>query len=110
MPKYKFIRDNEIYEIPESRIRVLETRKEMIDFSIRDIVAMLEQLRQGDCRDLDLYVDIFELLYLIADLSFIELELIDNYGDDKLEQLGGYSKYLMRLDDTDDEDEQIKEV
>lgn len=98
MPKYRFIRDQEIYEIPEQKIRVLESRQEVIDFSIREVVTKLEELRRGDCRDLDQYVDIFELLYGIADLSFIELELIDNYGDDKLNKLGGYSKYLMRTD------------
>jgi hypothetical protein len=94
--KYRFIRDEEIFEIPEQRIRVLETRNEIIDFSIAEIKLKLDELRNGDCRDLDQYVDIFELLYGIADHSLIELELIDDYGDDKLNKLGGYTKYLER--------------
>jgi hypothetical protein len=101
MPKYRFIRDSDVYQIPEQRVRVLENRPEIIDFSIAEIHLLLEQLRNGDCRDLDLYVDIFELFFNVADHSLIELELIDTYGDEKLEKLGGYTKYLMRLDEED---------
>jgi hypothetical protein len=101
MPKYRFIRDSDVYQIPESRIRVLETRTEIIDFSIAELHLLLEQLRNGDCRDLDLYADIFEILFNVADHSLIELELIDNYGNEKLDKYGAYTKYLMRLDEED---------
>lgn len=102
MAKYRFIRDGDVNQIPEQRVRVLENRPEIIDFSIMEIKLKLDELRNGDCRDLDQYVDIFELLYVVADHSLIELELIDDYGDRKLETNGGYSKYLMKLDEEDE--------
>ena len=101
MAEYRFIRDQEVYQIPEQRVRVLETRNEIIDFSIAEIKEKLEELRFSDCRDLDLYVDIFELLYNVAEHSLIELELIDSYGDQKLDDEGGYSKYLRKWEDDD---------
>ena len=103
MAKYRFIRDGDVSQIPEQRVRVLENRPEIIDFSIAEIKLKLEELRNGDCRDLDLYVDIFELLFGIADHSLIELELIDNYGNQKLETGGGYTKYLMKMSEEDND-------
>jgi hypothetical protein len=99
MAKYRFIRDNEVYQVPEQRVRVLEERGEIVQHSINEVRNLLNELHDGDCRDLDKYVDIFELLYSIADHSLIELELIDSYGDEKLDRKGGFTKYLMRMDD-----------
>jgi hypothetical protein len=54
------------------------------------------ELKSSDCRNLDLYADLIEILYLLGELSFISTEQIEDYTDDKLEIRGGYSKYLKR--------------
>jgi len=96
MPKYELIRDNQIYNIPEDNIEVCDTREEIIKFGTKQIINNILELQEYDYRDLDLYVDIFELLYYLAELSFIDSEQIEDYLEEKLEKEGGYSKYLRK--------------
>jgi hypothetical protein len=35
MPKYKLIRDKEIFDIPEEQIEVCENRNEIVEFGIK---------------------------------------------------------------------------
>ena len=97
MAKYKLIRDKQIFQIDEALLEVCDTRAEIISFSIKEIMNMLLELQQSDCRDIDLFADIFEILYNLAEESYIEINDIDELVDFKLEELGSFSKYLKRL-------------
>lgn len=99
MAKYKLIRDKKVFQIDESLLEVCDTRAEVISFSIKELMNMLLDLQQGDCRDLEMFADIFEILYNLAEISFIEIDEIDDMVDFKSEQLGTFSKYLQRIDE-----------
>lgn len=96
MTKYQFIRDNTIFDYPEDRLEVCDNRFEILQFGIKECMNLLMELQETDGRDLDAYADIFELLYTIAEISFITEDQIHDMINKKLDINGGYSRYLKR--------------
>ena len=100
MSTYRLIRDKEIYSIPENLIEVCDNRFEIIQFGIKEIINLALELQETDFRDLDAIADIIELIYQLSEISFISSEQIDAHVLQKLNKLGGYSKYLKRKEDS----------
>ena len=92
-----FVRDNDVICFPEEVIDVCDNREEIIYYSFKELYHQLKVLKDSDCRDLDAYADIIELLFNIGSISFISTEQIDEYVNDKFEKHGGYTKYIRRI-------------
>lgn len=93
---YEIIREKEINSIDPELIEKCDSREEIVKFSIKKIINSVLELEDGDCRDLELYADIFELLYHISSISNITQEQIEKFSINKLEKYGGYSDLLRK--------------
>lgn len=92
------IRDGKIFEHDESLIEVCDNRQEIVNFSTKELLNMALELLESDGRDLDVYADMIELIYSLAEMSLINCEQIDDLVASKLETYGGYSKYLLKIE------------
>jgi hypothetical protein len=96
MPKFKIIRDKEIFNIPEELIEVCDTRPEIINYGCKELIKNILLLQESDFRDLDILADTIELLYTLGDISFLTTDMIDDMIEHRLETHGEFSKYLKR--------------
>lgn len=96
--EYSLVRDNLIYERDESLFEVCDNREEVVKFAIKKLYDLVFSLADGDCRDLDVYADMMELIFHIGEISNIHPELIEQYTIEKLNKEGGFSKFLIRIE------------
>ncbi len=94
--RYKLIRDELIYEYPEQRLEVCENRHEIIDFGVKEIINLAIELKSEDFRDLDIITDMIELIYYLAQISFINEGEIQEHLEKRFDDLGAFSKYLLK--------------
>ena len=97
--KYKLIRDKKIINYDESRIEVCDDRQEIVNYSVKELLNLIIELQESDCRDIEIFADIFEIVSMLAEISYIELDGIDDLVDWKIEHEGEFSKYLLKIGD-----------
>ena len=94
--RYRFIRDNKIFEYPEERLEVCDNMHEIVEFGIKEIENLLFDLKNEKFKDIDAIVDILELMDYLSEINFISKEEIENYRKKRESELGSYSKYLLK--------------
>ena len=97
--RYKLIRDQLIYNYPEQRLEVCEDRQEIIKFGIKELVNQAIELESEDFRNLDIIVDMIELIGYLSEISYINEAQIEEHRDSRFDDLGTYSKYLLKIED-----------
>lgn len=100
MAKYKIIRDNLINVIDPDLIERCDDRNEIVDFLKEKLYEEIEELIDCDFRDPDEFGDILEVLYALADFSFISKESIELARLEKKQKRGAFTKgILYKLED-----------
>jgi len=97
MARYQLIRDKKIFELNENLIEVCDNKDEIMDFSIKEIINLLSELKESDYKDTDVYVDILAILKSISKLNSIDIKELSELWDKKDKQYGEFSKYLLKI-------------
>ncbi len=86
-----------ILKLDREVIEICDNKKEIINFSIKEIMNLLNEIQEDDYPELDIFVDIITILKNIANINFIEPEEIENRYLEKLETEGNFSRYLLKI-------------
>ena len=97
--RYKLIRDELIYEYPEERLEICDNLHEIVDFGIKELINLLLNLKSEKFKDLDVIADIIELMFYISEINYITEEQIYEKLNERFEDLGPYSKYLLKIEE-----------
>jgi len=95
--RYQLIRDKKILELNESLIEVCDNDDEIINFSLKELMNLLVELKDSDYKDPDIYVDIYAVIKNIHETRSIPLEDIENLYHEKLQEFGTFSRYLLKI-------------
>ena len=95
--RYCLIRDKKIFELNESEIEVCDSTEEINNFSIKEIMNLLNELKESDFTDPDIYVDIFAILKNMKELNQIYELNFKKLSDLKDITHGEFSRYLLKI-------------
>jgi len=95
--RYQLIRDKRIFELDESKLEICDSAEEISNFSIKELINLLSELQETDCKDVDIYVDILSILDNLAGNNNINPVELKALFDKKEKKHGAFSKYLLKI-------------
>ncbi len=95
--RYSLIRDKKIFELSDHEIEICDTQEEINNFSVKEIMNLLNELQEYDFKDAETYVDIYAILENLTEQNSIPNSEIEILYKLKLKGQGGYSKYLLKI-------------
>lgn len=95
--RYQLIRDKKIFELSDSDIEICDNKDEINNFSVKEIMNLLNELKEVEYSDISIYVDIYSILLNLIEQNGINETVLTNLAKEKAIQKGNYSKYLLKI-------------
>jgi len=95
--RYSLIRDKKIFELGDHEIEVCDTPEEINNFSIKEIMNLLNELKEEDYDNIEIFVDIFSILKNLTDINSINSTELENRYLEKMDKEGPFSRYLLKI-------------
>lgn len=95
--KYKLIRDKRIFSLDESEIEICDTKEEICDYSIKELLNLISELKETNFEDIETYTDIMSILDNIIRVNNIDEDEILLEMHRKIKKYGNFSKYLLKI-------------
>ena len=95
--RYQLIRNKKIFELPDSDIEICDTRDEINNFSVKEIMNLLVELKDTNYKNAGIYVDIYTVLKNLTEENNIPDHEIEVLYKQKLKDEGMFGKYLLKI-------------
>ena len=95
--RYQIIRDKKIFELSDHEIEICDTPEEVNNFSVKEIMNLLNELKEANYEEPDIYVDIYTILRNLTEQNKIMDWEIEDLYKKKLKEEGMFSRYLLKI-------------
>lgn len=95
--RYQLIRDKQLKNFNEDDLEVCDTKEEIDNFSVKEIMNLLNELKESDYQDRDVFIDIYALLKNLLLNNKIDYYKLNMDGLKKIKTKGSFTKYLLKI-------------
>ena len=95
--RYQLIRDKRIFDLQDHEIEICDDTDEINNFSVKEIMNLLNELKESEFADTHVYVDIYAILKNMTRNNEISDDEVEIIYQNKLKTKGEFSKYLIKI-------------